>query len=668
MAADEDKSRSELLDELRQARRLLGELNRGDHKISDSEERFRSLVENSPDFIYMADADGTVLFINRTLPQHAKKQVVGMTIYDFALPEYHAVMRSTVSEVFASGETGVYLSRAPGPDDATSTYETRCSPLMRDGMVESIIGVSTDVTERMRAEEKLRKLAAVVRYSGELVNLSTMQGEMVFLNEAGGKMLGLDPNAIEHVNIMQVIPDHFVELVETDLLPTLMRGEIWEGDLQYKNLNTGQLTDVHAMTFTVKDPSTGQPTFLANVSMDITERKRAEQERLSLERQVQQAQKLESLGVLAGGIAHDFNNLLVGILGNAELASLSLAAEDPARERILDIELAAKRAAELTSQMLAYSGRGHFIIADIHLQAVVEEMVHLLEISISKKATIKCDFADDVPAVEADATQLCQVVMNLVLNASESLGKRSGIISIRTGAINCDRAFLEETYLDDELQEGTYAFFEVSDTGYGMDGQTLAKIFDPFFTTKFTGRGLGLAAVLGIVRGHKGAIKVYSEPAKGTTFKVLLPASSGSADTGDSPHLDTSDVVIEGKRVLLVDDEESIRDVGCRMLKHLGAEVTTASDGREALNLFEADPDSYDCVILDLTMPKMDGEESFREMRSIRADVRVVLSSGYSQQDLMARFSNKGFSSFIQKPYQIAGLLEALSKAFGSVD
>jgi PAS domain S-box-containing protein len=400
------------------------------------------------------------------------------------------------------------------------------------------------------------------------------------------------------------------------------------------------------------------------VVQDVTARKKAEEEKLVLERQVQQAQKLESLGVLAGGIAHDFNNLLVGILGNAELALMHLPQKSPAREIIQNMVGVSTRAADLAKQMLAYSGKGMFVIEPLELESLVIEMTPLLKSLISKKAVVNFDFAKNVPAIEADATQMRQIIMNLVVNAAEAIGDESGIISVRTGIMDCDRLYLDETYLDNDLPEGIYSYLEVSDTGCGMDKEAVGKIFDPFYTTKFTGRGLGLAAVLGIVRGHKGAIKVYSEPDQGTIFKVLFPSVKNQLPTEERiPAEELYDGALEAKRVLLVDDEETVRTVARTILDVFKMEVVTANDGKHALELFEKEPDNFDCVLLDLTMPFLDGEETYREMRRIKKDVRVVLSSGYNQQDLISRFAGKGLAGFIQKPYGPTKLREALLDA-----
>ncbi len=263
---------------------------------------------------------------------------------------------------------------------------------------------------------------------------------------------------------------------------------------------------------------------------DITLRKDAETKQRQLEAQVRHVQKLESLGVLAGGIAHDFNNLLAGIMGNAGLALRDLGDLGPAADRVRQLQAAAVRASELTGQMLAYSGKGTFLVEAVDLSRLAREMASLLTASVSKKAELVLHLEADLPAIEGDATQLRQVVMNLLTNASDALEDRPGTIRVRTGGMTVDRGYLAATYLDEDLPAGPYVFCEVSDTGCGMDRDTVARIFDPFFTTKFTGRGLGLATVLGIIRSHRGAIRVYSEPGMGTRVRVLFPATEQTAE------------------------------------------------------------------------------------------------------------------------------------------
>lgn len=398
---------------------------------------------------------------------------------------------------------------------------------------------------------------------------------------------------------------------------------------------------------------------------DISERKRLEEERRNLESQLQHAQKLESLGILAGGIAHDFNNLLLAILGNAGLAQMELSPSSPAQPHLADIEQAAQRAADLCRQLLAYSGKGKFVIQPLDVNQLAQEMTHLLEVSISKKAVLKFRLQPGIPAIMADATQVRQVFMNLVTNASDAIGEKSGIITITSGVMDCDMAYLREAYMDSNLAEGRYVYFEVADSGCGMDRETKSRIFDPFFTTKFTGRGLGMAAVLGIIRGHQGAIKIYSEVGRGTTFKVLFPAIEEPASGYSAPSTLQIDWRGEGV-VLVVDDEEAIRVLARKTLERSGFEVLLAPDGREALEVYRARMDDIRVVLLDVTMPHMDGQETFRELRRIRQDVIVILSSGYNEKEATEQFAGKGLAGFIQKPYRPHELITLMRDVLGS--
>lgn len=389
------------------------------------------------------------------------------------------------------------------------------------------------------------------------------------------------------------------------------------------------------------------------------ERLKSGEERSVFEKQLQHTQKLESLGVLAGGIAHDFNNILMAIIGNADLALMRINSESPAIDNLRRIEQAATRASDLTKQMLAYSGKGKFVVEILDLNIVLEEMLHMLELSISKKAVLRFNLDKPLPPVEADATQVRQIIMNLVINASEAIGDRSGFISISTGSMECERSYLKNIWLDENISEGHYVFVEIADNGCGMNKEVMAKLFDPFFTTKFTGRGLGMAAVLGIVRGHKGAINVYSELDKGSTFKILLPASARSVEIACEEN--SRDEWKGTGKVLLVDDEETVLTIGCEMLRELGFTTLTATDGRQAVEIFGRTSDIA-FVILDLTMPHMDGEQCFCELKRLNPDVRVIISSGYNQQEVTQKFVGKALAGFIQKPYRLSALKEAIKK------
>ena len=385
-------------------------------------------------------------------------------------------------------------------------------------------------------------------------------------------------------------------------------------------------------------------------------------EKLKLERQLHHAQKMESLGVLAGGIAHDFNNLLTVVLGRTELALNELSPMSPARENLTEIETAARRAAGLSLQMLAYAGKAAFTVERVGLPGLVEEMAHLLKSSISKKAILTLNLERGLPPIEAAPSQIREIVMNLIINASEAIGDRNGVITVSVGTTRYNEEHLQNTELYGDLAPGRlYVQLEVTDTGSGMDEKTRSRIFDPFFSTKFTGRGLGLAVVLGIVRSHKGALKVHSEPGKGATFKVLFPALE---DAGEDAQTSVSPPLVDrrGKgTILLVDDEESLLALGSRMLEHLGFTVLTAADGQQAVNLYRERGKEIDLVLMDLTMPHMDGAGAFDALRQMNPEVRVVLASGYSHEDMTSRFQGKRLDGVLQKPYTLATLREALA-------
>jgi two-component system cell cycle sensor histidine kinase/response regulator CckA len=340
------------------------------------------------------------------------------------------------------------------------------------------------------------------------------------------------------------------------------------------------------------------------------------------------------------------------------LALMKISPESPATDNLRKIEQAACRASDLSKQMLAYSGKGKYVIENTDLNRVLEEMLHMLEVSISKKITLRLNLTRPLLSIEADITQMHQVIMNLIINASEAIGNDGGVVTITSSCMDCNRDYLKKIAPSEQLPEGKYVVLEVADTGCGMDQGTIAKIFDPFFTTKFTGRGLGMAAVHGIIRGHKGAINVYSEPGKGSIFKIILPASMSQAFA--QPVIENDSAWQGIGTVLLVDDEEDIRNVGCEMLEALGFDSVSANDGIDALEIFKLNP-SIKIVILDLTMPRMDGEQTFNELRKLNPGIQVIMSSGYNEQEVTQKFVGKQLAGFIQKPYRVSALREVLS-------
>ncbi len=389
---------------------------------------------------------------------------------------------------------------------------------------------------------------------------------------------------------------------------------------------------------------------------DISERKQAEDLRRRLELQMQQAEKEESLGVLAGGIAHDFNNLLTVVIGNLELMLESMPGDTPALQALVKAKKAARQAADLCQQMLAYAGKTPLCFCAVQLNQLLQNMARLMTASLSAHAQLRWNLGGPLPSVHADPGLVRQIIMSLVMNASEAIGNQPGYITLTTGSAHCASTDLQSPWLQDPLPGGDYVFLEVTDTGCGIEPATLARVFEPFFTTKFTGRGLGLAAVLGIVRSHRGTIQVQSAPGRGSAFRVWLPAISGPVEAAaaagaPAPHwrgLGT---------VLVVDDDEDVRSTAKELLELLGFKTLTAADGLEAVEIYRADPDRIWCVLLDATMPRLSGEATFQELVRIRGNVRVVLSSGYSKDDILARFAGHSLSGFLQKPYTLAHLV-----------
>ncbi len=425
----------------------------------------------------------------------------------------------------------------------------------------------------------------------------------------------------------------------------------WEGDLVHTHKDGSKLRV--SSRWAIRHARDGGRPGILEITTDMTER-------LRIEEQLRHTQKLESLGVLAGGVAHDFNNLLTGILGNSSLALDNLGPNHPNRLLIEEVMRAADRAAELTRQLLAYAGKGRFVMRTLDLSDLVREISELVQTSLPKHAKLRMQLAEDLPGVDADPGQLQQIVMNLVINGAEAIGPEGGAVLVRTAVQEVDAHYISTMSSAGELlKPGRYVLLEVHDTGAGMDETTLAKIFDPFFTTKFAGRGLGLSAVLGIVRAHFGALKVYSRPGQGTTFKVLLPASASAVESHTAP---AKRELSGAGTVLVVDDEEIVRVTAKHTLERYGYRTVLANDGAAALEVYRYRPADIELVLLDLTMPVMNGEETLRHLQQVNPRVKVLLSSGYNEVEAVQRFAGKGLAGFIQKPYTAAGLAEKVKE------
>ena len=432
-------------------------------------------------------------------------------------------------------------------------------------------------------------------------------------------------------------------------LASLRRGESIHNFEARRQRKDGRTIWISMTASPIRD-GRGQVVAISASARDITEIK-------VLEEQLRQAAKLESLGVLAGGIAHDFNNLLVGILGNASLAKNTLPPASSVRHMLDDVISAGERAAALTRQLLAYAGKGKFVIQPVDISALVREMTKLVQASVPKTVVVQLRLAPVLPAVVADVAQLQQLIMNLIINAAEAIGNNSGTVTVTTGKLQISGSEIKgATGWSDPATPGIYVFFEVEDTGAGMDEATIARIFDPYFTTKFTGRGLGLSAALAIVRGHEGFIQVISSPGRGSTFKVLLPAAR--EEMAREPVQEVKEERRGSGVVLLVDDEELVRSAAATMLAHLGYTVLEAADGQDAIELFQSNMGEIRMVILDLSMPVMSGEECLMRLKSIKPDVPVILSSGFSETEAARRFRSAGAATFLQKPYTTKHLAE----------
>ncbi len=389
----------------------------------------------------------------------------------------------------------------------------------------------------------------------------------------------------------------------------------------------------------------------------LEERKRSDEKLL-------RTQKLEGLGVLAGGVAHDFNNLLTGIMGNASLAVDNLPRGCESLRSVLDdIVSASERASDLTRQLLAYAGKGRFVIAPLNLSALVRDISHLVQSTLPKNVELHLELSGNLPSIEADASQLQQVVMNLLINAAESIpASVSGAVTARTGVREFDEKAARQSFTAGEVSPGRYVALDVHDTGAGMDEATKDLIFDPFFTTKFTGRGLGLAAVLGIVQGHKGALNVQSALGKGSTFTVLFPVA-GEARSAPLPKTAMAvKPVPHGQTILVIDDEPTVRRTAKTALERGGYDIILAENGKEGIDVFRVLEGKIAAVLLDLTMPGMSGEEVLHRLKEIRPDVKVILSSGFSEVEVIPKFSGKGLAGFIQKPYTALALSAKLAE------
>ncbi len=509
------------------------------------------------------------------------------------------------------------------------------------------------IIQRWQATIYNERLLSIIDTSPDFVSMADASGHVLYVNPAGRKMIGLkaDDDVRSHTIEDFHAPEELARM-RNDILPAAS-----ENDGHY----TTELTFLHQCgdeiltraSFSMQQGEDGTPISHSVIAHDIRLERRDQ-------KKIEHTQRLESLGVLAGGIAHDFNNILAVIMGNAALAERKIqTAPEQVQTYINRIVQSSEQAAALCNQMLAYSGQGSFVIEPLDLSTMVLDIIKLLEVSIAPNVVMQYELGEHLPWVNADSAQIQQVIMNLVINASEAIQERSGTIAISTGVMHADLQYLRQNCIREDLPEGSYVYLEVSDNGCGMDDATKERIFEPFFTTKFTGRGLGMSAILGIVRSHRGALMLYSEVGDGTTFKMLLPASESSIEVLPVNNPDTFEKEASGV-ILIIDDNEAIRDMSSAILEEAGYRVLTADDGLQGVEVYSQHEREILAVLMDMTMPKLNGEACFRELRKINKDVKVILCSGYSEQSATSSFHGKKLAAFIQKPYSPETLITIL--------
>ena len=646
---------------------------------------------------------GEVVYVNASecrLLGLSEGEILGRPIWEFVAPEEQAQSRDAVRRKMGGESPLVPFERDYLRPDGTRLVLEIHERHIHDEQ-SGIVGMRSflfDVTQRRRTEKALQEseklFRHLVEHASDIIYRADLQGRFRVFNSIATKLLGYTAE--------ELIGRKYLDLVRPDYRPAVQRfyrqqlarklshtylefpaigkdgTEFWFGQNVEILEENGRVSGFQAITRDITLQRRSQDVEkdareelerrvrertaeLENANellrREVMERQREEKTRRHLEAQVQHAQRLESLGVLAGGIAHDFNNLLTAIMGYAGMALPEIAEDCSARTAIEEVVSAAKSAAQLTQQMLAYSGRGKFTIEPINLGHLIEDCTRLVNTLISKKAVLQVKVEPDLPSIEGDFGQIRQVFINLLTNASDALGEHPGTIRVTAGACWVKEGELPSVLPNGRLRAGRYVFIEIADTGCGMDEATMARIFDPFFTTKFTGRGLGLAAVQGIVRGHNGTLQVRSEPGDGTTFRVLFPA--GQTPLGEAARVGAvaeTEWHPEGT-VLVVDDEPTVRALACKILAHTGLTVMTAVDGCDAIRQFEAHAGKIRAVLLDLTMPGMDGGEVFQNMVLTEPNVKVILSSGYDVHDTAVSFGAHAPAAFLRKPYSPADLI-----------
>lgn len=514
--------------------RHLSERDTAENELRESKELFQTFLDSSSDLAFVKDIQHRYIFVNKAnadLFGVPADDIIGKTDSDFMGPKEAAECQRSDSLVLSSKSLSTTEEFLNG-----RVFEARKFPLTLSRGEIAVGGLIREITEQKQAQEEVRKrenlLSKVLDILPIGLWISDSKGKLLIGNPAGTKIWGSAPYVGQDdygvFKARRLPSGKEIEPDDWALAHTVNEGVTISDELLEIDTFDGRKRIIVNHTAPVMDDD-GNVQAAIVVNQDVTDRLQAEQEKLEMERRLLHAQKLESLGVMSGGIAHDFNNLLTVIVGNLELALMDISPESPATRSIGNAIKAARRSADLTRQMLAYSGRGSFITRDIRITDIVKENADMFRTAISKNINLILSLVPNLPLVRADASQIQQVVMNLIINASESIGDSPGEIKVTTGAIYCDESFLTQSLALNKPQPGEFVYLEVGDTGCGMEEETIKRLFDPFFTTKFTGRGLGMSAVLGIVNGHNGAINVESKVGEGTTVSVFFPVSASQS-------------------------------------------------------------------------------------------------------------------------------------------
>ncbi|WP_180540358.1 hybrid sensor histidine kinase/response regulator [Nevskia soli] len=643
--------------------------------LREKQQRLQAMYEGTYEYIGLLTPDGTLIEANRSSLEFTgatREEVLGLPFWDTpwftATPGASAAVREAVARA-AAGEFVRFELTVRRPSGEAWDFDVSFHPVVNaDGKVELIVPEGRNITEQNKDKERLRQqwrmFDTVLSNVADLLYIFDREGRFMYVNRA---VVERSQRPLERTigrTVLEVgYPPELGARLRRQIQHVLDTGQPVRDQTPWRAPD-GEIRYFEYIYSPVKDAD-GRVEAVAGTTRDVTEQKLAEERELKRQAQLRDSARLESLGVLAGGIAHDFNNLLTGIMGNASLlAETGSENNDPGRVVLArEILSAAERAGELTRQMLAYSGKGSFMIESIDLNRLIRDNMAPLRASLSRNVTVALELDDNPCFIEADRNQIHQVVTNLVINAAEAAGELPGKVTIRSAIIE-RKHFQYSEYLHTSAPPGNYALLEVQDAGCGMSAETLKKIFDPFFTTKFTGRGLGLAAVLGIVRGHGGDIDVQSELGAGTTFRVFLPASKAAVQPGRSGKGDT-DEHAENQTILVVDDELMVRRVGKAALERAGFRVVTAADGAEALEVLRGEP-NIAAIILDLTMPVMTGEEALPLIRERHPRIPVLLSSGFNEAEISRRFSGSGISGVLPKPYTAATIVSMVRTSIRS--